>query len=135
QYWRRRSRSVGARSVRAVSALRQAQHALADDVALDLTGAAGDRGLARGDYAAGPFATLDSSRRPALEIRVRAEHLVREHCQPQAEFCRAQFSDRTLRSRHSPPELCAHRTITAKPDASRLRRKLREPLADVRTVA
>src|SRR5208283_22337 len=62
----------------AVSALGQSQHALADDVALDFAGAARDRRFPRRDYPAGPFAALDGSTRPALEIRVRTQHLIRE---------------------------------------------------------
>src|SRR5437016_9226944 len=55
--------------------LRQAEHALAEDVALDLARPGRDRVLARGDQPVQPARRVGNELRAAIDQRVHAEHL------------------------------------------------------------
>src|SRR5262249_28730798 len=56
-------------------ASRQAEHKVADDVALNLAGAGFDGVAARAQVAVRPFAMIDGVRACAAKLPIRAEHL------------------------------------------------------------
>src|SRR5215468_8027494 len=58
---------------RRASVLRQAEHAFADDVALDLAGAAGDRVLPRAHHAVVPAGSVGDVRARLIQEHARAE--------------------------------------------------------------
>src|SRR5207302_7391979 len=55
-----------------------------------------------------------------------------EHRDSQIQLGREQLAERAFRPRHAPLELCRERSVSAKPQAPRLRSELREPLTHVR---
>src|SRR5262245_65944912 len=90
--------------------LREAEDALGDDVALDLTGAGGDRVLARGQDPIEPARRVRYRRRRLVREGVHAQQLTGGLRDPQAELRAPQLEARAPRARPVAPRLAGSAT-------------------------
>src|SRR5262249_48424755 len=114
--------------------LRQAEHALAEDVALDLARPGRDRVLARGNQPVQPAGCVGNELRAAIDQRVHAEHLAGGVGDADAELGARELEDRALRPRRLPAVLARERAEARVLHRLAVDVELREPLAHTRIV-
>src|SRR5215472_13178114 len=113
---------------------RQAQYALADDVALDLAGAAGDRVLPGAEHAVVPARRIRHCFRRCIDRRVGAEQGRREIGNAQRQLRTEQFEDRAFGARRLAAQPTGQATQPCHLQGFDVNGELRQLLADVALV-
>ena len=116
---------------RAPSAFWQAEDALADDVALDLAGPAGNRVLAGAEHAVVPARGVGNRLGRRVDGRKRAEQGGREIGDTQSQLRAEQFEDRAFRPRRFAAQPAGQPTQPCHLQRLDVDRQLRELLADM----
>src|SRR5829696_2035453 len=110
---------------------RQPQYALADDVALDLAGAAGDRVLPRAEHAVRPARRVGDQLRRRFQRRVGAEQGAGKIGDAGRQLRAEQLQDRAFGPRRLAAQAAAHAAQPGYLERLRIDRELRQLLADV----
>src|SRR5579862_7837179 len=113
------------------SSLGQTHHAFADDVVLNLAGAAGDGKRARCEHPVRPLALVERERRLEIHLAVRPQQLHREFVHPQIQLAYRKLEDGTLRPRRQTLEASRDLAEAGVLDRGRFTRELRYPLPHV----
>src|SRR5262249_29479184 len=116
-------------------AFRQAEHKVADDVALNLAGAGFDGVAARAQIAMRPFAMIDGVRACAAELPIRAEHLHSDLLHALVHLAPEDFLYRTFRAGHAGLAHARERTHLVQAEDFDFGVNLRQLLADHRVLA